>query len=53
MDMDYHNASSLGCQLIVALVKQLDGMIEIDSSDGTMFRLSFPADTPEKALAHG
>ena len=38
-DFDWRNAKSLGLRLVVSLVDQLDGTIELDLSSGTAFRL--------------
>ncbi len=40
-DVDFRNTSSLGLQLVNTLVGQLEGDIELDSSHGTMFRITF------------
>jgi two-component sensor histidine kinase len=40
------NKHSLGHRLVVSLVEQLKGTIELDKSDGTMFTISIPT-TPE------
>ncbi|WP_048198783.1 PAS domain S-box protein [Methanocella arvoryzae] len=37
------NAQSMGMQLVLALVEQLEGRIVLDSSRGTMFTITFPA----------
>jgi len=39
--LDFRNTSSLGLQLVNTLVCQLEGTIELDSSHGTMFRITF------------
>jgi PAS domain S-box-containing protein len=39
---DYRTAKSLGLQLVVRLVKQLHGSIELTPGAGTRFRLNFP-----------
>ena len=41
-DLDWQNPSSLGLQLVHMLTQQLDGILELDQSSGTSFRLSFP-----------
>jgi len=38
-DFDWRNAESLGLRLIISLVDQLDGTIELDQSSGTMFTI--------------
>ncbi len=41
-DIDYRQASTLGLQLVTALVDQLNGTLELDRSCGTLFRVRFP-----------
>jgi len=38
-DFDWRNTTSLGLQLVITLVDQLDGTIELDRSSGTMFTI--------------
>jgi two-component sensor histidine kinase len=40
-DLDFRNTSSLGLQLVNTLVCQLEGTIELNSSHGTVFRITF------------
>jgi PAS domain S-box-containing protein len=40
-DIDFRNTESLGMQLVITLVEQLDGSIELDRSSGTAFRIRF------------
>jgi two-component sensor histidine kinase len=40
-DLDIQNSESLGLQLVIALVKQLEGIIELDRSGGTTFKITF------------
>lgn len=40
-DLDYRKTKSIGMELVTALVKQLDGTIELDRSGGTTFRIKF------------
>ncbi len=40
-NLDYRNTSSLGMQLVVSLVGQLDGNIVMDIENGTTFRITF------------
>ena len=42
-DLDFKNTASLGMQLVNSLVNQLDGLIELDRSEGTAFRIEFQA----------
>jgi len=39
---DFRNTQTLGLQLVNALVKQLDGEIQLDSTQGTKFTITFP-----------
>ena len=41
-DVDFRNTESLGLKLVVNLVKQLKGSIDLDSRAGTAFRIVFP-----------
>jgi len=38
-DRDWRNIKSLGLQLVIALVGQLDGTIELDRTGGTTFKI--------------
>ena len=40
--LDYVEAQTLGLQLVLALVEQLDGDLSVDRSGGTRFTISFP-----------
>ncbi len=40
-ELDFRNTESLGMQLVCLLTKQLDGSIELDRSDGTLFTIEF------------
>jgi len=40
-DLDFRNTESLGLQVVVALVEQLKGTIELDRSEGTAFKIVF------------
>ncbi|ADI73898.1 signal transduction histidine kinase [Methanohalobium evestigatum Z-7303] len=40
-DMDFKEPESLGLELVNTLVEQVDGMIELDKSCGTEFRIKF------------
>ena len=40
-DMDFRATDTLGLQVVTALVKQLDGKIELDSRGGTAFKITF------------
>lgn len=40
-NIDFRNTKSLGMQLVMSLVNQLDGTIEIDRSGGTAFVIDF------------
>jgi len=39
----YRNTQSLGMQLVMTLVEQLDGIIKLDKKTGTKFIIAFPA----------
>jgi len=41
-DLDFMKAQSMGMQLVVMLVEQLDGGIELKRKKGTEFRITFP-----------
>jgi len=45
-DLDYRKTTSLGMQLVVALVDQLGGQIELDKQNGTTFKVIF--EIPQK-----
>ncbi len=38
-DFDWRNAKSLGLRLVVSLVEQLQGTIELDRTEGTAFKI--------------
>ncbi len=40
-NIDFRNTRSLGMQLVISLVKQLNGVIELDRSKGTFFKVEF------------
>jgi len=40
-DLDYEKADSLGLELINSLTKQIDGKLELNSTNGTEFKISF------------
>jgi PAS domain S-box-containing protein len=46
--LDWQRAESLGLQLIVMLVEQLEGAIELDRGAGTVFEITFPRPTHEE-----
>ena len=39
--IDFRNTTTLGMQLVISLVEQLDGTITLDRSEGTRFRIEF------------
>jgi PAS domain S-box-containing protein len=41
-DFDWRNAKSLGLRLVISLVDQLDGVIELDRFHGTTFQIIIP-----------
>jgi len=40
-DLDLQNVESLGLQLVIALVKQLEGTIKLERNGGTTFKITF------------
>ncbi len=40
-EIDYHATDSLGLQLVIMLVDQLEGKIELDRREGTSFAITF------------
>ncbi|MBP2029794.1 PAS domain S-box-containing protein [Methanohalophilus levihalophilus] len=40
-DLDINNTESLGLQLVTRLVAQIDGSIELDTTEGTTFTITF------------
>jgi two-component sensor histidine kinase len=44
VDVDFRRAKSLGLQLVNTLVKQLNGTINLDRGQGTVFEVTFPAE---------
>jgi two-component sensor histidine kinase len=40
-DLDFRNTETLGLQLVMTLVKQLRGTIELDRSSETEFKITF------------
>lgn len=40
-DLDFRDTTSLGLQLVTNLVDQIDGNIELDTTEGTEFKISF------------
>jgi PAS domain S-box-containing protein len=47
-DLDFRNAESLGLQLVITLVKQLEGTIELDRNEGTLFRIALAPGSSER-----
>jgi two-component sensor histidine kinase len=45
---DLRSPESLGLSLVVTLVEQLDGSIEVEGRDGTLFEISFAPDFHER-----
>ena len=41
-DLDFRSTETLGLQLVITLIKQLKGTIEINRSGGTRFKITFP-----------
>lgn len=40
-DLDFRNTGSLGLQLVNGLTDQIDGKLELDKSEGTLFKIIF------------
>jgi two-component sensor histidine kinase/putative methionine-R-sulfoxide reductase with GAF domain len=40
-DLDFRDTDSLGLQLVTTLVEQLEGSIELDNREGTVFKVTF------------
>lgn len=40
-DLDFRDTDSLGLQLVTTLVEQLEGSIELDNREGTVFKITF------------
>ncbi len=40
-DLDYKNTNTLGLELVNRITKQIDGIIELDTSNGTEFKITF------------
>jgi two-component sensor histidine kinase len=47
-DLDFRSPESLGLELVTTLVQQLDGTIELDGREGTLFKISFAPGTEER-----
>ena len=53
-EVDFRNTASLGLQLVMTFVEQLEGQVERIPCSGTMFRVTFPAGKKAVAeRAHG
>ncbi len=46
-DLDFRETESLGMQLVIMLVEQLEGTIELDKSKGTNFKITFEKPKPK------
>lgn len=40
-DLDFYNTDSLGMQLVISLTNQLRGTVELERSNGTLFKITF------------
>ena len=40
-DLDFHNTDSLGMQLVISLTTQLRGTLELERTEGTLFKIIF------------
>ncbi len=45
-NIDFRNTESLGLQLVVSLVEQINGKIKLDSKKGTKFTIEFSGSSP-------
>ncbi|MCD4703606.1 MAG: PAS domain-containing protein, partial [Methanosarcinaceae archaeon] len=43
-DLDYKDTESLGLQLVVKLASQIDGIVDLDTTNGTKFTVTFHID---------
>ncbi len=50
VDLDWKNTESLGIQLVILLVAQLEGDIQLDRKNGTSFRIRFPKAEPAEMI---
>ncbi len=41
-ELDIHNVNTIGLDLIINLVEQIDGILELDTNKGTSFKITFP-----------
>ena len=41
-DLDWQNTETLGMQLVNLLTRQLEGKIQLERDDGTLYRFTFP-----------
>jgi PAS domain S-box-containing protein len=48
LGLDFRNTESLGLQLVTLLVKQLQGIIEIENTGGASFKITFDAGCHQK-----
>jgi PAS domain S-box-containing protein len=46
-DLDFRNATTLGLQLVAALVAQLNGTLELEKAGGALFRVIFAETIPD------
>lgn len=49
-NIDFRNAQTLGLKLISTLTKQLQGKLELNTEEGTEFKITFPAVTYKKGM---
>jgi len=47
-DVDFRNTQSLGLQLVRMFTEQLDGIVELEKSGGTTFKITFPEPEQEE-----
>lgn len=40
-DLDFQKTETLGMQLVMSLIKQIDGKIELEKGNGSIFKIIF------------
>ena len=49
-DLDFRDTESLGLQIVITLIEQLDGEIELDSENGATFTIKFEESKQEAGV---
>ncbi|WP_420628844.1 sensor histidine kinase [Candidatus Leptofilum sp.] len=52
-DVDFRQSPSLGLTIIMTLVNQLQGQIELSTQDGTCFELTIPTESEKNSVVDG